>query len=171
MIYYLDLLAQFNRGANAEMNGIIKHLTEEEWNKNLGGFFNSVHSLCSHIYICDYVWLQRYRNLRGFQTLSGDFFNKKYSFDKTIFDNIDEYLAKRPELDEKIVSFMQEVNSEDLDKPLTYQDSSGQNYTRRFEGLLLQVLNHETHHRGMISLYLELLWKQNDYNNVAPYVK
>jgi hypothetical protein len=28
---------------------------------------------------------------------------------------------------------------------------------------------HKTHHRGMISLYLEFLGKENDYSNLYPY--
>jgi uncharacterized damage-inducible protein DinB len=170
-VYHLDLLAKFNQGANREMDAIIKTLTEDQWNKNFGGFFSSVHSLCSHIYVCDFNWLLRYKALREFKTLGGGFFAKgPYSFDKTIFADIAEYLAMRPVLDEKIIAFMDEIKPEDLDKPLVYKDSSGQQFSRRFEGCLLQVLNHETHHRAMVSLYLELLGKQNDFNNVSTYV-
>jgi uncharacterized damage-inducible protein DinB len=28
------------------------------------------------------------------------------------------------------------------------------------------VFNHQTHHRGMISLYLDMLGKENDFSNL-----
>jgi uncharacterized damage-inducible protein DinB len=34
----------------------------------------------------------------------------------------------------------------------------------------LNLFNHETHHRGMISLYLEMLGRENDFNSIAPFV-
>ena len=38
------------------------------------------------------------------------------------------------------------------------------------DGLLIHLFNHQTHHRGMISLYLEMLGKENNYNNILPFV-
>jgi uncharacterized damage-inducible protein DinB len=38
------------------------------------------------------------------------------------------------------------------------------------DGLLIHLFNHETHHRAMVSIYLEMLGKANDYNNVLPFV-
>jgi uncharacterized damage-inducible protein DinB len=55
----------------------------------------------------------------------------------------------------------------DLEKQLTYTSSEGLTHTRRMEGCVLHLMNHETHHRGMISLYLEMLGKANDFNSVS----
>jgi uncharacterized damage-inducible protein DinB len=51
-----------------------------------------------------------------------------------------------------------------LEKILTYTDSEGNKLEKVMETLLLHVFNHETHHRGMISLYLEMLGKENDFS-------
>jgi len=48
---------------------------------------------------------------------------------------------------------------------LTYIDSHGNEYTKNFGGLIIHMFNHETHHRGMISLYLENLGIDNDFNS------
>jgi uncharacterized damage-inducible protein DinB len=52
---YFELLAKYNRETNGEMNDIIKTLSEEEWNKEFTGFYKSVHKLCSHLFIGDYL--------------------------------------------------------------------------------------------------------------------
>ena len=165
----ITMFARYNQTANKEMNDIIKTLSTAEWDKNLGGYFNSVHGLCSHLYICDFNWLKRYSKFRNFAVFGESFFARdKYPFHDLIFDNINEYLSKRPELDEWIVRFASEVNDSELNGMLTYTDSSGADYTWFFGGLIMQSLNHDTFHRGMLSLYLEMLGKENDFGSLKP---
>jgi uncharacterized damage-inducible protein DinB len=161
------LLAKYNKKANETMNGLIKTLSDEEWEKSLGGFFSSVRSLCSHLYIADFTWLKRFSKLRQFTTLTEDFLGRKLSFDETLFEARDEYLRRRPELDDIIAAFAGELNEGDPEKTLRYNDSRGTAYERNFGALLLHCFNHETHHRGMISVYLEILGKKNDFNSVT----
>jgi len=158
------LLAKYNKTANQKMDEIIKTLSKEEWDKNLGGFFNSVRGLCSHLYICDFNWLKRFSRLRDFDVFKGPFSAKEpYSFDEILFADMDEYLTSRPVMDEKIIAFINEVNEKDLNSLLKYADSEGNAYERNFGGLVIHSLNHDTHHRGMISLYLEILGRENDF--------
>ncbi|AEF82431.1 DinB family protein [Leadbettera azotonutricia] len=162
------LLAKYNKAANKAMDNIIKTLNADEWGKNLGGYFESVRGLCSHLYICDFNWLKRFSKLRSFSALGAPIFSRDpYSFKETLFEDINEYLAKRPELDEKIVAFIDETSETDLSANLKYTDSSGTAYERNFSGLLLHFLNHDTHHRGMISVYLEILGHENDFNGIG----
>ncbi|MDR1784923.1 MAG: DinB family protein [Spirochaetaceae bacterium] len=164
----LTLLARYNRGVNTEMDGLINTLTPEEWEKNLGGFFPSVRALCSHLYVCDFNWLKRFSALRPFAALKAPCFQREpYSFTEVLFRDKADYLAKRPELDGHIAAFIAEVTPEDLKSPLRYTDSSGKVYEKNFGGLALQSFNHDTHHRGMISLYLELLGKPNDFSSLG----
>ena len=160
------LFAKYNKVVNQKMNEVIKTLSKEEWDKNLGGFFKSVRGLCSHLYICDFNWLKRYSRLREFNVFKEAFFAREpYSFKEILFADMDEYLTNRPLLDEKIIAFMNEVNDKDLDALLKYSDSGGNLYERNFGGLVMQSLNHDTHHRGMISLCLEMLGKENDFSS------
>ncbi|MDR0402085.1 MAG: DinB family protein [Treponema sp.] len=165
--YHLGLLADYNKEANRKMDAVIKTLSGAEWDKTFPGYFKSIHELCSHIYVCDYAWLVRYKGLRDFACLDQQFLSKNYRFDETIFSGRDEYLAMRPELDDKIIAFVNELGPEDPGKQLTYTDSGGVTRTRKMEGLVLHLLNHETHHRAMISLYLEMMGKENDFNSVS----
>ncbi|MDR0389824.1 MAG: DinB family protein [Spirochaetaceae bacterium] len=157
------LWAKYNKTINEIMNGFIKTLRPDEWNKQLGGFFKSVRELCSHLYIADFSWLKRFGNLREFNFLKDSFFEKNLSFNVVLFENIDEYLAKRLELDTKMCAFAAEIQDEDLGKMLRYTNSQGESFEKNAGGLIMHIFNHDTHHRGMISLYLELLERENDF--------
>jgi uncharacterized damage-inducible protein DinB len=160
------LWARYNKAVNEKMDAIIKTLSPAEWDKNLGGYFKSVRGVCSHLYICDFNWLKRFSLLRDFAIFKDAFFSREpFSFSEVLFADTGDYLAKRPALDDKILAFANELADGDLDKPLKYSDSRGNAYEKIFGGLVMQSFNHDTSHRGMISLYLEMLGRENDFSS------
>jgi uncharacterized damage-inducible protein DinB len=70
----------------------------------------------------------------------------------------------RKELDDIIIEYINELDKNDLETILKFTDSEGNYLERRMESLILHVFNHQTHHRGMISLYLEFLGKENSFS-------
>ncbi|MDR2134219.1 MAG: DinB family protein [Treponema sp.] len=165
------LFVRYNKLANKAMNEIIKTLSPQEWNKPLGGYFPSVRGLCSHLYISDFNWLKRFRNLREFSTLKDPFFDRGYAFKDLLFEDMGEYFSGRSQLDDRLTAFAAEITDEDLTASFRFTDSSGKSLERNFGGACLQFLNHETHHRGMISLYLELLGRENDFSSFGQALK
>ena len=158
-------IAGYNRIVNRKMDAIIKTLSRDEWARDLGGYFHSVRGLCSHLYICDFNWLKRFSRRREFIVFKEGFFSREpYSFKEVLFDDMAEYLSERPVLDEKIIAFTEELTGDDLNVSWKYTDSRGNPIERNFGHLVMQSLNHDTHHRGMISLYLELLGRENDFS-------
>jgi uncharacterized damage-inducible protein DinB len=63
----IKLFAEYNKKVNIEMNKIISELSHVQWEKQFKGYFNSIKSMCNHIYICDFNWLKRFSNLRQFK--------------------------------------------------------------------------------------------------------
>ena len=166
------LWARYNQAANKKMDTVIKTLNQEEWDKNLGGYFKSVRGLCSHLYICDFNWLKRFSTLRNFDVFKETLFNRDpYPFSEQLFQDMTEYLGKRPILDEKILGFANEINDGDLSALLKYKDSRGTSNEKVFGGLIMQSFNHDTSHRGMISVYLEMLGRENDFSSFAQVLK
>jgi len=164
----LVLWAKYNKAANEKMDALIKPLSPEQWDKNLGGFFKSIRGLCSHLYICDFNWLKRFSKLGDFPVFKEALFSREpYSFSEILFENMGEYLEKRLVLDEKIMAFANELADDDLNKLLKYTDAKGNAYERNFSGLVMHSFNHDSHHRGMISLYLEMLGHENDFSGFA----
>jgi uncharacterized damage-inducible protein DinB len=167
----VNLLVKYNRAANEKMNAVIKTLTGEEWNRDLGGFLKSVRALCSHLYISDFLLLKRYFRLRDFKLSKDAFFSREYKFFDLLFPTIEEYLSARAELDEKIADFSAELTEEDFSQVLRFNDSHGTLMEKNFGGALLHGFNHETHHRAMVSLYLEQLGKANDFSSLMQIVE
>jgi uncharacterized damage-inducible protein DinB len=91
-------------------------------------------------------------------------------WDENPFYSIDEYKEKREILDTVFFQLAEEITEEDLLKFLDYTNFKGIAQHRQFGGLILHVFNHQTHHRGMISLYLEMLGKENDFSNLVNVV-
>jgi uncharacterized damage-inducible protein DinB len=160
------LLARYNSSVNLKMNALIEGLSAEAWDRGLGGFFPSVHSLCNHLYIGDLNWLKRFSALRDFEYAKSPLLASIPKFSETAVGTVAEYLAKRAALDELLGAFATELTDGDLAKDLSYVDSHGTEHRRNFGGLVLHCFNHQSHHRGMVSVYLEMLGVPNDFANL-----
>lgn len=149
------------------MNNFLTALTADQWNRKFGGYFDSVRSMCNHIYVCDFNWLKRFSLLRAFGFIKGTEIDKGMPFGKMMIGDPKDYIDKRDFLDDKILQFAGEITAGDLERNLEYTNSRGDTYNKNFGGLLLHMFNHQTHHRGMISLYLEEMNIENDYSNLS----
>ena len=163
----IALFAKYNEMANIGMCKVISSLTNDEWNKRFEDcFFKSVRQLAVHIFTSDFGGLGRCGNLRPFKTLEDPYFQTTYDPRAEIFTDKDEYLAKRPELDKKILSLVDEFTDADMAGILKFTTPRG-DMERNFGAMQLQYFTHSMHHRGMISVYLELMGKENDYNGLG----
>ena len=158
------LWARYNQAVNVKIEAILKTLSKEEWNKDLGGFFKSVRGIFSHIYIFDFNWLKRLSGLREFDLFKDEYFNRDtYSYSDILFEDLNEYLAKRPFLDEKMLTLFNELKDSDMEAKLKFTSPNGNVQERVVNGLMMSGFNHDTFHRGTASLYLELLGRENDF--------
>jgi uncharacterized damage-inducible protein DinB len=167
----IRLLASYNEKTNGEMNKLISHMDETQWNHSFSAFFPSIFKMCNHIYIADFNWLKRFSKLRTFQYIKDNLFSNEIDFATDAFETQKEYLPKREYMDKLITDFVHEVTEADLGRTLVYTDIRGIEHHRDFAGLVLHMFNHETHHRGMISVYLEMLGIQNDYSNLSNLIQ
>lgn len=164
------LLARYNAWANAGMGVHIKTLEEGQWKKTFPGYFPSLEAQCNHLYIADFNWLKRLALARDFPYRKVPLLQGERHFGTRVFGDVAGYLSHRAELDELIVRFAGEVEPRDLELRFAYHDSSGARQERQFGGAVLHFFNHQTHHRGMISAYLEGLGVENDYSNLIELV-
>jgi uncharacterized damage-inducible protein DinB len=72
-------------------------------------------------------------------------------------------------LDDIIVNFINELSTEDLKSKVNWTNSQGNKFVKSLEIFLMHIFNHETHHRAMISLYLEMVGKENNYSTLYIY--
>ena len=188
-----ELLARFNKNANESMNKLIKNITEEQWKKEFSGYFKSIQEICSHIYFWDYNCLNRFGYLRKFKCLNEEFKYKKQmeKFSIKVSDNgneymdknltsttaifsdstIDEYIEMRNELDNRIINFVNELEVNELEKLIKFTTIKGKIWEKRIDGFLIHLSHQQTHHRAMISIYLDMMGIKNEYNDLIYYVE
>ena len=160
------ILGRYNQAANTAMNLLIGKLDDSQWNAELGGYFKSIKEVCNHLYISDFVWLKRLSKSRDFDYIKDPLFDQELIFGTQPLSGIADYLPKREVLDHKILHFTTDLIADDLGRTLSYSDSKGVPHTRNFGGLVLHMFNHQTHHRAMISVYLDIMKIDNDYSNL-----
>ena len=165
-----NLFAKYNQAANSGMSLSIGKLDNLQWNKEFGGYFKSIKEACNHIYITDFHWLKRFSKLRAFDYIKSPLFDQDLAFGTNPLSEPSDYIQKRMELDEKLIQFTSELCPDDFDMSLSYSDSRGVPHTKNVGGLIYHIFNHQTHHRGAVSVYLDMLNIDNDFSNVAPLV-
>jgi uncharacterized damage-inducible protein DinB len=166
----IKLLARYNSHANQEMGRVLAELTVEEWNEPLGGYFPTIRSLASHIFSADLAYLKRFAALRPFAYLNHPLFQRTIAKGEVLFPALSDYEPNRKELDAVFTRFAGEVTPEDLSKRLRFTNYQGVEQEKDFGGLVLHTFNHQTHHRGQVSLYLDILSKKNDFSGIAPLI-
>lgn len=163
-------LAEYNGIANDKMNALVGALDEDQWTRKFGGYFNSVRSLCNHLYIADFNWLKRFSLLRPFEYIKDGIFQKEIRFGSHAVETVEGYLRDRAVLDGYLKRFAGEVTEKDLGMNLRYKDSGGGDHDQDFGLVILHVFNHQTHHRGMVSIYLEEMGIKNDFSNIMDII-
>ena len=188
---HFELLADYNKKANNSMNEIIKTLTEEQWKKQFTGFYKSIQDICSHIAYWDFNGFNRCKYLHKFTSLEEKFqnyeifdihslkisddgkeyLNKYLVSSKYLFENssIDDYINTRAILDNRIIKFIDEITTDDLEKTIEFITINETKFKWKINELIIHLFNHQTHHRGMISLYLDMLERKNDFSNLILY--
>ncbi|GHU72630.1 hypothetical protein FACS189450_10800 [Spirochaetia bacterium] len=156
-----ELFADNNKRSDIKMNNIIKDISEEEWNKQFSFYWKSIHELCSHIYIGDYGWLNIFRTFT--KSKDDEYFNKKYNWGELIFENKEEYLRKRNELDDKIIEYINEIGNNDLIKIMEIDNYDGTKVKMKLGTYIMHMFLHSIHHKSQISLYLDTIVKVNDF--------
>jgi uncharacterized damage-inducible protein DinB len=149
------------------MDNIIEKISDDEWNKEFSGFYKSIHDLCSHIYISDYTWLYRFCESLEFTELKHFFTDTNilnYNWGKTLFKNINEYIKMRKELDDIIIKFINKLSETDLEKTIKLPIAEGKTDEFKINLLIFHMFKHQIHTRGMISLYLEMVGKENEFS-------
>jgi len=162
-----QLLARYNAHVNTEMNKILTTLAPEEWTKDRGGFYPSFEKILAHLYSADVAWLVRFTGLRPFKAVKGDPFDFPPAPTETPFSGFADYDEKRKVVDAAFVGFAAELTDADLTATLDYRNWRGDSLSKNFGGLVLHIFNHQTHHRGMIALYLDQMGVKNDFSNLT----
>jgi uncharacterized damage-inducible protein DinB len=140
------MLAAYNRWANNLLLGAVEKLDDEQYHKNVGAYFGSIHATLNHVLVADHVWLARFAGEADpYDTLD----------DVIIHDTFADLKEAREKEDGRIIAMVQMMSEADLSatfrfrtlrKPLVEAMPTSH--------ALAHFFNHHTHHRGQVSVML-----------------
>jgi uncharacterized damage-inducible protein DinB len=135
---HFDQLAAYNRWANRRLYEDAASLPDDVRKRPAGLFFGSVHGTLNHLLVADRIWMRRF-------TGNGPLPER---LNQTLYENFAELRAARAQEDERIFDFV--TVSDEYDRVIEYQNSTGRTFRQALGAALAHFFNHQTHHRGQV---------------------
>lgn len=161
-------MAAYNRNVNAVVCGHAGRLAAWQFGKKLQAYYPTIPATLLHVMSSDAKWLGRLAQFRAsaFDAAALEEFKRSCEEDSDLaFKERERLFALRRELDGEIVALIGAIGEGDLAKDVTIAFGQG-SLTLTLWKLLYQWFNHHTHHRGQLSLHLDMLGVENDFSKV-----
>jgi uncharacterized damage-inducible protein DinB len=142
---YFPLMARFNAWVNPKIYDCVARLSDQDYRRDRGAFFGSIHRTLNHLLVVDRMWTARIAGTEhGIRSL-----------DQILYEDFAELRAARDEEDRRFVALVDELTPEQLQRPILYRRVLGTGTEEaRAAHILLTLLNHQTHHRGQVHTML-----------------
>lgn len=142
----LRTLFGFNRWASRLFLDATETLSTEALTRDMGSSFPSVLATLTHMLAAEWVWLERWlgRSPDGFP-------------DNSALTSVGAVRKRWEELWEEQAAFLHSLEAGDEDRPVTYRNLSGAEFTQPLGHLLRHVVNHASYHRGQLTTLLRQL--------------
>lgn len=145
---YARVMAAYNRWMNGKLYALCAALPDAERKRDLGAFFRSIHGTLNHVLWGDRVWMGRFTGR--------DYGKGRIGLD--LFDSFEELTAARQEMDGEIVAWAEALTETWLDEPISWTSGiDGRRRTLPHWVVVMQLFNHQTHHRGQVTTLLKQL--------------
>lgn len=156
---YIQTMARYNRWQNDSLYGAASTLSDEDRRRDRGAFFKSIHATLSHIRWADQIWMSR---LAGWEAPQDGI-----AASVEAYADWETLRASRIEADAGFIEWARRVTQDDIDGDLTwYSGAMGKKLTRPRWVCILQVFNHQTHHRGQVHAMLTAAGAKPDDTDV-----
>lgn len=143
---YLQRMARYNRWQNDSIYSAADALSDSDRRADRGSFFKSIHATLSHVLWADQIWMSRLSDWTPPGTgIPGS---------TTLYDDWTDLRHRRQQADRNFLSWASTIEQSEIDGDLHYHDSTGAAQTRNRALCLMQVFNHQTHHRGQVHAML-----------------
>jgi uncharacterized damage-inducible protein DinB len=145
-VEYCKRFARYNRWQNQSVYAAAAKLPDGTRKRNMGAFFKSIHGTLNHIAVGDQLWLDR---LEGVPT-------SITSLDQELHDDFEELTKKRELIDNRLDRMVVTLDEARLGGVLTFRRLGGDKgeLTLPVAIVMMQLFNHQTHHRGQASTLL-----------------
>lgn len=154
---HFAMMGRYNRWANALLYAAAHALPEDDYRRDLGVAFTSLHGTLNHILVGDRIWLSR---MEGFGS-------PPLALDEIVADNKDALAAERQATDDAIDRF---VASADFAAAFSYE-RGGTLYNQPTAPAAVHMFNHQTHHRGQCHAMLTRLTRKAPSMDLIFYMR
>ena len=153
---HIRLMAQYNQWMNAKLYETAAKLSPEELAKDRGAFFGSVLGTLNHIMVGDIIWLKRLATHPAAHRALDPVRQRERpdTLNRILHSDLAKLWQERKDLDAIILAWTQEMTASDLDHALEYRNMKGVPARKLFGTLVLNLFNHQTHHRGQATTLL-----------------
>ena len=145
----MRMLAGYNAWANAKLYDAAGRLSEEDYRRDAGVFFRSMHGTLNHILVADRTWMHRF-------TGEGPTSDR---LDATPFETRESLREARVAEDDRIERYVADLCDDALASDFTYRTVSRPDDEMRhaLAPAVAHLFNHQTHHRGQAHAILTRL--------------
>lgn len=144
---YVQRMARYNRWQNDSIYGAADGLSDAERRQDRGSFFKSIHATRSHILWADQIWISRLSDWEKPETSIQD--------SAQLHDNWDALKQLRVQADQKLISWADDLGPDETHGDLSwYSGAMGRDMVKPKAVCIMQVFNHQTHHRGQVHAML-----------------
>ena len=141
------MMADYNAWANARLYVMAGQLSDEQYRRDVGAYFKSLHGTLNHIMVADLIWMHRLTGV-------GD---HPKSLNAIVFDDFASLSSARRQLDQRIVDYVGGLSDAQLEESWDYRTLTGALQRQPRRETLAHVFNHQTHHRGQAHAILTAL--------------
>ena len=141
------MMADYNAWANGRLYGMARQLPDEQYRRDVGAYFKSLHGTLNHLMVADLIWVRRLTGV-------GD---HPRNLNAIIFDDLPALLAARQQVDQRILTYVDSLSDAQLEETWDYRMLGGTLQRQRRRETLAHLFNHQTHHRGQAHAILTVL--------------
>jgi uncharacterized damage-inducible protein DinB len=138
MQQHLISMAHYNKWANSRMSEAIAAIPEDEYMKERGSFFGSIHGTLNHLLLVDRLW-------------HGRLIDNPYpadSLDQVVVEDRDTYINDRTAQDDIIIDYVEGLSATEFEEDVSYSSLIGFSAIDQRRTIIAHMFNHATHHRG-----------------------
>ncbi|HME56297.1 MAG TPA: DinB family protein [Candidatus Lokiarchaeia archaeon] len=164
-----QFLAKYNKLTNQTMMDILQTVPADDLVKDTGAFYKSIMGTLNHLLGSDVAWINRILGgVPDLEDLAAQLPEMTYSREpgEMQWATLDEFRPVRETVDGIIVDMIDRMPDEQFGQEITFKNWRGEEQTKLTWYLLMHFMNHETHHRGVVSTLLDQMGVENDYSNI-----
>ena len=136
---HFEMMAGYNAWANGLLFDAVAEVPEEDYRRDVGAYFGSLHRTLNHIYVADMIWMARFRGQS----------NPPWALDHIPHHRLEDLRARRWALDRDVLGFVMGLDAERLLTDINYLTvQQPSRVTQPLGPALSHFFNHQTHHRG-----------------------